>query len=99
MIHASVASHESVVIYFLISSLKHLDIIAGNIQNAYLNAPTKEKYFFCVGYGYNSDEGKIVLIIVALCGLNASALDRRNHLSDILGNYVGFRSSLEYPYV
>ena len=43
MIYASVVGRETVRIAFLITSLNHLKILAGDIQNAYLNAHTKEK--------------------------------------------------------
>ena len=41
MTYASVVSRDSVRIAFLISALNDLDILAGDIQNAYLHANTK----------------------------------------------------------
>ena len=41
--YESVVSCDSVCIYFLVASLNDLDILAGDIQNTYLNDPTKEK--------------------------------------------------------
>ena len=43
MTYSTVVSRESVRIAFLIAALNNLDILAGDIQNAYLNAPTSEK--------------------------------------------------------
>ena len=43
MIYASVVGRETVRIAFLITSLNHLKILPVDIQNAYLNAHTKEK--------------------------------------------------------
>ena len=43
MTYSSVVSRESVRIGFLLAALNGLDVMAADIQNAYLNAPTKEK--------------------------------------------------------
>ena len=41
MTDVSVVSRDSVRLTFLITALNYLDILEGNIQNAYLNAPKK----------------------------------------------------------
>ena len=46
---ASVVSRDSVRIGFLIAALNGLDILAGDIQNAYLHAPSLEKNYFYAG--------------------------------------------------
>lgn len=97
MTYASVVSRDSVTIAFLISALNDLDILAGDIQNAYLHANTKEKLYFYAGKEWKTDEGTPVVIVRALYGLKSSALMWRNHLADTLGNYMGFRSSLADP--
>jgi hypothetical protein len=40
--YSSVVSRESVQIMFLIAALNDLDVLACDIQDAYLNAPTQE---------------------------------------------------------
>ena len=40
---ASVVVTETVRMAFLVAALNNLKVLAGDIQNAYLNAPTKEK--------------------------------------------------------
>ena len=95
--YASVVSRETVRIAFLIAALNDLKILAGDIQNAYLNAYTKEKIFFRAGDEWKHDKGKIVIITRALYGLKSSALMWRNHLADVIGNKLGFRSSLADP--
>ena len=45
MIHASVVSCNGVRLDFLIAALNDLYILEGDIQNAYLNASTKEKVY------------------------------------------------------
>ena len=74
MTHVSVVSRDSVRISFIISELNDLDILAGDVQNAYLNALTKDKLFFYSGDEFYSDQGKVVLIVRALYGLKSSAL-------------------------
>ena len=49
MTYSTVVSRESVRIAFLIAALKQLQVLAGDIQNAYLNAPTTEKLYFVAG--------------------------------------------------
>ena len=44
--YVSVVSHDSVRLAFLIAAFNDLDILAGDIHNACLNASTKEKVFF-----------------------------------------------------
>lgn len=49
MTYSSVVSRDSVRIAFLLAALNGLDVLAGDIQNAYLNAPTREKVWFRAG--------------------------------------------------
>ena len=42
-VYSSIVSRESIRLDFLVSVLDGLDILAADIQNAYLNVPTKEK--------------------------------------------------------
>ena len=44
--YSSVVSQESIWIAFLAAALNGLDVLAADIQNAYLNAPTEEKFGF-----------------------------------------------------
>lgn len=95
--YASVVSRDSVRIAFLVAALNNLNILAGDIQNAYLHAKTKEKLFFYAGDEWKADKDKVVLIVRALYGLKSSALMWRNALAEVLGNFMGFRSSLADP--
>ena len=97
MTYSTVVSRESVRIAFLIAALNGLNVLAGDIQNAYLNAPTTEKLYFTAGKEWGADEGKIVVIVRALYGLKSSALNWRTHLSDVIANELGFKSSLADP--
>ena len=82
---------------FLIVALNNLKILAGGIQNAYLNARTKEKKHFYSGDEWKSNKSKAIIISRALYGLKSSALVWLNHLADILGNKLKFKSSLSDP--
>ena len=78
MIYLIVVSHGTVHIGFLVATLNLLDILAGYIQNYFLEAPTQEKIFFYAGYEWKDDKDRFVVVIRALCGLKPSALHFRN---------------------
>ena len=86
MIYASVVGREAVRIAFLIVAFKHLQILAGDIQNVYLNANTKEKNYFYAGDEWKANKGTMVIITRGLYGLKSSVLMWCNHLTDFLGN-------------
>ena len=95
--YSSVVSRESVRIGFLIAALNDLEIMSGDISNAYLNAKTKEKVYFYAGPEFGDKEGKRVKIIKALYGLPGSGNAWRTALADVLRNHMGFTSSLADP--
>ena len=97
MTYVGVVGRENVHIAFRISTLDELDVLDGDIQNAYLNTPTKEKLYFYTGDECKSDLDKIVLIVREFYGLQSSNLMWRNHLIDIFGNKLGCKSSLKDP--
>ena len=73
-------SHDIVRIFFLIVELNDLDILSGDMQNAYLNAPTKEKLFSYAGDEWEYDQGKVVITDRYIYVLKSGALAWRNHL-------------------
>ena len=74
MTYASVVGRETVRIAFSVADLNDLRILAGDIQNTYLNTFIKEKIYSRADNKWKSDKGKIMLSIRALYGLNSSAL-------------------------
>ena len=68
MTYASALSFDSVILYLLIALLNDLNISAGEIQNEYLNAVTKEKIVFYARDEWNSDQGKVVVIFRFIYG-------------------------------
>ena len=95
--YASVVSRETVRIAFLIAAVNDLRILAGNIQNAYLNAYMIEKIYFRAGNEWKHNKGRVIIITRALYGLKSSALMWRNHLVDVIGDKLNFKSSLAGP--
>ena len=82
-------SRESVRIIFLIAALNDLDVLAGDIGNAYLYATTIEKVYIITGPEFGEDEGKIALIVRALYGLKGSGAAWHTHFAQHLSD-LGF---------
>ena len=95
-VYSSVVSRESVRLAFLVAALNDLDILAGDIQNAYLNAPTNEKVYIICGKEFGSNSGRPALIVKALYGLKSSGSRFRDHLAASLRD-IGFKSCLADP--
>jgi hypothetical protein len=84
-VYSSVVSRDSVRIALLVAALNDLDILSADIQNAYLNAPTKEKIYTIAGPEFGADNiGRPVLIVRALYGLRSSGARFREHLASTL---------------
>ena len=94
--YSSVVSRESIRIGFLITALNGLKVLAADIQNAYLNAPTEEKVWFCAGPEWGETKEKPVLIVRALYGLKSSGQEWRTHFAQMLES-MGFKSSYADP--
>jgi hypothetical protein len=95
--YSSVVSRDSVRLAFLLAALNDLDILAADIQNAYLYARTKEKVYTTAGLEFGqSMVGRPVLIVRALYGLRTSGAQFRSHLAQTLSEF-GYRSSKADP--
>jgi Reverse transcriptase (RNA-dependent DNA polymerase) len=93
-VYSSVVSRDSVRIALTIASLNGLDVLAADVQNAYLNAPTKEKCYTIAGPEFGPDnEGRPVLIVRALYGLRSSGARWRDHLAETIRK-MGFVACL-----
>jgi len=84
--YSSVVSRESVRIAFLVAALNDLDVLAADVTNAYLNAPTDEKFYTIGGKEFGSDEGKHILIVRALYGLKSSGAAWHKHLAQTMND-------------
>ena len=84
-VFSSVVSRDSVWIMFLIAALNNLDVLLADVQNAYLNAPTKEQVYTTAGLEFGSENvGKNVLIVRALYGLRSLGTWWRDHMASTL---------------
>ena len=83
--YAGVVSRESVRIALTYAALNGLEVCAGDIQNAYLQAPSSQKDWIICGPEFGSEnKGKRALIKRALYGGKAAGRDFRNHLRDCM---------------
>ena len=100
--YSSVVSRDSVCIAFTLAALNDLDVLATDVHNAYLNAPTKEHVYTIAGgpeVGH-AISGCPVLILRALYmyGLKSIGARWKNHMAQTLGD-EGFHSTLADPNV
>jgi hypothetical protein len=96
-VFSSVVTRDSVRIAFTMAALNDLEVLAGDVQNAYLNAPTKEKCWFRAGPEFGADkEGTPVIIVRALYGLKSSGARWRDHLAATLRE-AGYQSCYADP--
>ena len=80
----------------LIGELNGLNIMVGNIGNAYLEAKTKEKVYFIAGKEFGPLEGHTLIIFKALYGLRTSGAHFHERLADSLRD-MGFKPTLSDP--
>ena len=79
--HAGVVSRERVRIALTYTGLCGFDTWAADIMNAFIQAPTIEKYWVECGPEFRSDNiGKVAVVTRALYGMKSSARDFRNYL-------------------
>ena len=95
--YAGVVSRESVRVGLTYSALMDLYVMASDIQNAYLQAPSSEKYFIICGADFGLENvGKVALIMRALHGGNVAGRDFWHHLRDCM-DHLGFTSCRADP--
>ena len=82
--YSSVVSRDSVRIALLIASLNDLQLLACDIQNAYLTADCREKIYITAGPEFGSEAGSTMIIRKALYGLKSSGAAFRAHLAETL---------------
>jgi hypothetical protein len=70
--YASVVSHKTVCLTLTFASLNDLEVKVGNVLNAYITAPVKEKVWTILGPKFGLDSGKIAVIVCALYGLKSA---------------------------
>ena len=80
----------------LAAALNDLEVKAGDIMNAYLQAPVAERIYTICGPEFGADQGKPVIIVRALYGLKSARASFRNHLADAM-RHLGYTSCLADP--
>ena len=95
--YAGVVSRESVRIALTYAALNGLKVCAGDIRNAYLQAPSSQKDYIVCGPEFGLENvGKKALIHRALYGGKAAGRDFRNHLRSCM-HHLGFTPCLADP--
>jgi Reverse transcriptase (RNA-dependent DNA polymerase) len=92
-VYSSVVLRDSVRIAFTIATLNGLKALAGDVQNAYLNAPTKKRCYTIAGPEFGANAGRPVVIVCALYGLRSSGARWRDHMASTLRS-LGFKGCL-----
>lgn len=91
--YSSVVSKESVRICFMLAALNNLEVLSGDIGNAYLNAKPREKCHVIITddllFG-PAAVGKKALIVRALYGMKSSGAAWRDMISSYLRRDMGF---------
>ena len=94
--YSSVVSRDSVRLGFLIAALNGVDIKSCDLENAYLNAPCKEKIWFEGGKECGDEIGKVLIVVRALYGLKSAGNSWRNALAEVLSD-LHFESTKADP--
>ena len=95
--YAGVVSRESIRILLTHAALHGVDVMAADIRNAYLQAPTSEKHFVICGEEFGIEHvGKRAMITRALYGGKCAGRDFWHHLRSCM-NHMGFSSSQADP--
>jgi Reverse transcriptase (RNA-dependent DNA polymerase) len=96
-VYSSVVSCDSVRLALMLATLNGLSVLSAEVQNAYLNAPTKEKCYCITGPEFGQDKvGRPVLIVQALYGLRSSGARWMDHLAETIRT-MRFRACLADP--
>lgn len=91
--YSSVVMRDSMQITLLLAAQNDVELLAMDIGNAYLNADTKEKVYTMAGPEFGELEGRKVIIVRALNGLQSSCAAWIVHLANTLRD-MGFTSCL-----
>ena len=82
--YSSVVSRDFVWIALTVAALNELEVMACDIQNAYLTADCHEKIWTRAGPEFRSEAGMIMFIRKALYGLRSSGVTFHAHLVETL---------------
>ena len=94
--YSSVVSRDSVRIVLLAAAFNGLQVMACDIQNAYLTANCREKIWTYAGPEFGSARGQPMIIRKALYGLKSSGAAFRAHVAETLHD-IGFKLTKADP--
>lgn len=95
--YSSVVSRDSVRICLLVAALNDLQVMACDIQGAYLTAPSREKVVVTAGPEFGPElHGKLLRVTRALYGLKSAGAAFRSFLADHLRS-MEYRPSYADP--
>jgi hypothetical protein len=94
--YASVVSRETVRLALTFVSLNDLEVKVGNVLNAYITGPVKEKVWTIIGLMFGQDSGKSAVIVHALYGLKSAGAAFRAHLASFM-RQMGYTSCKADP--
>ena len=84
LVYSSVATLCSLCIIIFLAELNGLNLMQGDIRNAYLESYTQEKVYFIAGPEFGQDVGCTFIIDKALYELQSSSLHFHERLSKVL---------------
>jgi hypothetical protein len=91
--YSSVVKLTSVRLLNIIAEAQGLECLAGDIGNAYLNAPTREKVYVRCGLEFGLGlKGRIAIVVKSLYGLKSSGNRWHSHFANTLYS-MGFQTS------
>ena len=94
--YSSVVSCDSVRIALTVAALNVLDILAYDIQNAYLTAKFREKIWTVAGKEFGHEAGRIMIVQMTLYVLKSSGAEFRDKLAGVL-HYLDYVSTMANP--
>jgi hypothetical protein len=94
--YASVVSRETLRLALTIASLNDLNVKVGDVLNAYITAPVKEKMWTVLGPEFGHDIGKSAIIVRALYRLKSAGAAFQDHLASFMPQ-MGYKSSKADP--
>ena len=95
--YAGVVSRETVRIAFTYAAFNGLNVMAADIKNAYLTAPTSENFYIICGPEFGSElRGKRDIVRRALYGTKSAGREFRSHLRDCM-EHLGYESCKADP--
>ena len=94
--YASVVSRETVRIALMLAALNDLQVKAGDVLNAYITAPCKEKIWTVLGPEFGHEAGKSAIVVRALYGLKSAGAAFRAYLASFM-RQMGYTSCKADP--